>query len=178
MVGTMARDGARYRIGPLTLYADTSDLEGWLKDAGEGETYVYAIGPALGRNAVVPALARRWSDEGKVRLHREGCNYIMKRRIPAPDAVASGEREPNGEELRLLDVIQRLADEGKSLPVLELLAEMAGLSGRQAAAYRLKLLEDAKLVRVTQEHGVRVAEVIASGAKTALPQLPRAGAAR
>lgn len=167
MVGGLHREGAKYRIGPLTTYADVAELEKWLRVAVSGEKVVYAIGPALGREAATPKLARRWAEEGKVRLHRDGSKYIMARRIAADvQDEPGGAGKARSEELRLLEVITRLADQAKPLPVLELLAEMAGLSTRQAADYRLRNLQSAGLVRITTERGLRVAEIVASGART------------
>lgn len=168
MVGGLQRDGARYRIGPLTTYAEAADLEHWLRVAEPGEKMVYAIGPALGRTATAANLARRWGEEGKVRLHRDGNTYIMvARRQPGDDRADAGAHRLGPAEGRLFDVIVRLAEEAKPLPVLELLAEMAGLPTRQAADYRLRVLQGAGLVKVTSEAGMRVAEVVSTGARTA-----------
>lgn len=169
MVGGLQRESARYRIGPLTTYAEVAELEGWLRVAEPGEKMVYAIGPALGRNAAAKQLASRWHDEGKVRLHREGSTYIMVARRQVGDARPDTSAHRIGPaEGRLMDVISRLADEAKPLPVLELLAELAGLPTRQAADYRLRILQGAGLVKLTCEAGVRVAEVVATGARTAV----------
>lgn len=168
MIGAIQRDGARYRIGPLTTYAETAELEKWLLVAEPGEKMVYAIGPALGRSAPTAALARQWNAAGKVRLHRDGNAYIMVARRqsgdtrPDPRAARIGAAEG-----RLFDAICRLAEEGQPLPALEELAELAGLPTRFAADYRLRILQGAGLVRVRCENGARVAEIVETGARTA-----------
>lgn len=169
MVAGLQRETARYRIGPLTTYAETAELEHWLSVAEPGERMVYAIGPALGRSATAANLARRWGAEGKVRLHRDGNTYIMVARRQADDKrLDENARRLGPAEGRLYDVIARLADESKPLPALELLAELAGLPTRQAADYRLRILQGAGLVTVTCFDGTRVAEIVATGARTSI----------
>ena len=169
MVGVMQREGARYRIGPLTTYAEVADLERWLQVAEPNERMVYAIGPALGRKAAAAEAARRWADEGKVNLHRDGSTYVMVvRRQADDDRPETGAHRLGPAEGRLYDAISRLADAGKPLPVLELLAEIAGLPTRQAADYRLRVLQGAGLVTVMVVNGTRVAEIVATGARTAI----------
>lgn len=170
MIGGMQRQGARYRIGPLTTYAEVGELDRWLQVAEAGEKMVYAIGPALGREAAAPKLARQWSEQGKVRLHRDGPSYIMVALGRTGErSDATNARRIGPAEGRLFDVISKLADEAKPLPVLELLAEMAGLPTRQAADYRLRVLQGAGLLRVECRAGVRIAEIVETGARTASP---------
>lgn len=168
-MGGIARDGARYRIGPLTTYARPDQLREWHKHASPGDRCIYAIGPALGADPVA-ALAREMGEAGTVHLSRErderGWRYFMEKR-PSPPAQAA-KLCLGGLERQLLEALVQIADEGLPLPSFEILAERAGLSDRHAARYRLQNLEAQGHVRITcLSSGARVAEIVATGQRTA-----------
>ncbi|WP_156367255.1 hypothetical protein [Novosphingobium sp. KN65.2] len=173
-MGGIARDGARYRIGPLTTYDDPQDLEAWHRKARHGDERWYAFGPALGAEAVTAKLARKLYERGEAFLFqkREGNGYrYFIRKLAKSDDRAARSRDPSlpqGLDRQLLDALMQLIDEGLPLPSFELLADYAGLSDRHAARYRLQNLESQGHVRiVTANGGARVAEIVATGQRTA-----------
>ena len=169
----IARDGARYRIGPLTTYVDAGELEAWHVRARPGDEMVYAIGPALGHDAATPKVARRLQDRGEAMLflRREGngIHYVIRKRekAAAPRSVTSAAHAPSGPERRLYDTLVEIADAGLPLPSLEMLAERAGLSDRFAARYRLQILQSQGFVRVSGPMVGRVVEIVETGQRTA-----------
>lgn len=173
MIGRIERESARYRIGPLTTYADPGELEVWMRRAAPGDETWYAIGPALGDHAAAPKVARRLAGDGLATLFLRrvggGLHYMIRKRAPAPSAIAACGRiaQPAATERALYDVLCQIADGGLPLPSNEVLAERAGLPDRHAARYRLSLLIAAGFVRFDVIAGRRVAEITATGQRTA-----------
>lgn len=162
--GGIVRDGAQYRIAPLTTYARPDDMRRWCEGAAAGHRCTYAVGPKLGQDAAAE-LARSLEAAGKVRLSRQregqGWRYFMERRPaedPAP-AETPAQRIAGRPEGRLLDALTVLAEAGDPLPSLEALAELAGLPHRQAASYRLRLLVDGGYVTVREDGERRFIEI-------------------
>lgn len=173
----------RYRIGPLTTYADPAALRASFERAGPGKKIVYAIGPALGRDAETPRVARALAGSGAGRLHREGNRYVIVKNPaacassgastnvrPAGSQSALPGRGPGGAgfpagspEHRLLAVLEEYAADGQALPSNALLAELAELPDGEAARYRLRKLSEAGLVRVTMNGTVRRVRLTAKG---------------
>lgn len=175
MSGRLDRDSAHYRIGPLTTYADPAELGAWHRVASVGAEMTYAIGPALGASAATAKLARSLSDAGEALLFLrrvEGqVHYIIRKRERAaaglPRSVAAS--VPPGPQRQLYDALCALATDGLPLPCLEELAELARLSDRKAAHYRLNQLSTAGVVRVATVDGARVVEIVSTGLRTARP---------
>ena len=173
MIGGIEREAARYRIGPLTTYAEPGELEAWMLRAEPGDETWYAIGPALGDKAAAPKVARRFAGDGLATLFLRrvggGLHYMIRKRAPALSAVAACGRlaQPAPTERALYDVLCQIADDGLPLPSNELLAERAGLPDRHAARYRISLLRAAGFVRVEVVAARRVLEITATGQRTA-----------
>lgn len=173
MSGRIDRDSAQYRIGPLTTYADPAELGAWHQQACIGAEMTYAIGPALGTTAATAKLARKLRDAGEAMLflrRAEGqVHYVIRKRERAaaglPRAVAAS--VPPGPQRQLYDALCALAADGLPLPSLEELAELARLSDRKAAHYRLNQLSSAGIVRVATVDGSRVVEIVSTGLRTA-----------
>jgi hypothetical protein len=173
VIGGIEREAARYRIGPLTTYADPSDLEVWMRRAAPGDETWYAIGPALGEKAAAPKLARRLAGDGLATLFLRrvggGLHYMIRKRAPAASAISACGRiaAPAATERALYEVLCQVADDGLPLPSNEVLAERAGLPDRHAARYRLSLLVAAGFVQVEVGSGRRVVQIVATGQRTA-----------
>lgn len=175
MAGGIYRDSAHYRIGPLTTYADETDLRAWHRDAEIGDAMPYAIGPALGEKSATARLARSLRDSGEAILfleRREGRLHYMIRKRAKPEPARQVRIEsavPPGPQRQLYHVLCELASDGLMLPSLEDLAELARLSDRKAAHYRLNQLSSAGIVRVATVNGSRIVEIVATGLRTARP---------
>lgn len=134
----------------LTTYAREDDLRAWLASAAPGHGVTYAIGHGLGCHPVVE-IAREAERAGTVLLVQQrdrdgrGFRYIARRRADAGgagrgDGRAAGRIALAEATARVLAV---LAARAPAWPGYDTLAEAAGLPGRQAAHYRVRLLEDA-----------------------------------
>lgn len=169
------RDGAHYRIGPLTTYADPAELQAWHRRANLGAEMTYAIGPALGTNAATPVIARKLRDSGEatlfLRRQAGGIHYIIRKRakVAALQVAADEHAVPAGPLRQLYTALCTVAAEGMQMPSLEALAELAGLSDRHAAHYRLGQLSAGGHVRLLTSEGQRIAEIVATGMRTAQP---------
>lgn len=165
----MQTDGTRYRIGPLTTYADPVDFERLFRGASAGDRFVYAIGPALGKDAAVARLARQFSDAGEAHLYRErdgrGWRYCIERRCDAAAAQVATTLPPGSEEARLLAFLAE--HDGRVCPSYETMAEAADLPDRQAARYRLRKLERDGRIVVTGSGAARRVQIVAAGERTA-----------
>jgi len=184
MVVGMAREGARYKIGPLTTYAEASELRQWLLVATAGEEMVYAIGPGLSLGAETPKLARALADRGEAlllqRREGKGLHYIIRKREPReasgaadPTTMLAWDGKPEG---RVLQAVVELSDFGLPLPLYDDLAEACGLADGEAVRYRLGVLEKAGAIRLLGVTGARVVEVCSTGQRTAA--VTRRGAGR
>ena len=174
MVTSLQRDGARYRIGPLTTYADADELRQWHLVAEPGEEMVYAIGPALGARAATPKLAREISERGEGLLFQRresgGIHYVIRKREVRPAKALSASvsdawaGKPEG---RILAAVCEIADMGLPMPLYDVLAEACGLADGEAVRYRLNVLAKAGVLRLAGPSGDRVVEICATGQRTA-----------
>lgn len=167
IAGGFQRESARYRIGPLTTFADAADLEEEFEDAPAGAQFTYAIGPTLARNSSHPTvlLVRRLHDEGRVHLKQkpdgQGTRYLIEKRPEDRSAGgAAAQIRLSDYEARLFDILRGLANRAAPLPSLDLLAEQVGLPHRQAADYRLRALIKRGLILVKPVGSARFVEVI------------------
>lgn len=159
-------DAPKYRIGPLTTYAEAAELARDFARARPGAALTYAIGPALGKDGATLRLVRGWIAAGQAsalpQVRAEGGRGFVYRiskvssregkgaagnPVPsaAPDIFA-----PSSPEGRLLAVIEDVLGAGKRLPSYGELADLADdprIPDGEAARYRLKKLEAAGLVK-------------------------------
>lgn len=183
MVGGMTREGARYKIGPLTAYVEPQVLKQWHLSAVPGDDLVYAIGPGLSKSALTPKIARELAEKGEAvllqRREDSGTHYVIrKREVRAiPVACATSAHAWAGKpEGRLLTAVTELSDAGLPLPLYDDLAEDCGLADGEAVRYRLGVLAKAGLIRLFGPAGARVVEVCSTGRRTAV--CSRRGAGR
>ncbi|WP_288413810.1 hypothetical protein [uncultured Novosphingobium sp.] len=176
MMRGMQRDGARYKIGPLTAYVDPKALQAWHLTASVGEELIYAIGPALGRDAESPKIARAMAEAGEAilfqRREQGGIHYgIKKRELRAATNEAAKQqaqaRWAGKAEGRLLDAIMEIADAGLPLPLYDELAEVVGLADGEAVRYRLNVLVKGGAIKLFGPAGERIAEICATQQRTA-----------
>lgn len=167
MSGRIDRESAQYRIGPLTTYRDAADLEREFRRADVGGRIVYAMGPALTAGATIPAMMRQWQAQGLChlsRVKRDGIwHYFAEKRpmaVTAMNVVSAKQSIAGTPEEQLLNVLVGLAEAGRALPSLDLLADRADLPHRQAADYRLRLLVEGGFVRLRREGVHRFVEIL------------------
>lgn len=165
--GRLSPDTAHYRIGPLTTYVDPAELERAFRRANAGERVTYAIGPSLSPSATARLMVARWQEQGLCHMarHREGTGwrYFIEKR---PNAAASANEVSEGRSIsgrpehQLLLVLVDIAEAGRALPSLDLLADRAELPHRQAADYRLRLLVEGGFIRLRREGVNRFADIL------------------
>jgi hypothetical protein len=154
---------------------DAPGILNWVREAKPGDSAVYARGEALSRQ--VSAMAGRLQDQGLVDLTRRrdgrGWRFLIQRRS-APFRLASDRRRGRqygraSAESIILRMIRQAIRLNQPCPTNSEFADVAGLSGRIAASYRLrKLVAAGKIVLV--DHGPferRVAVLVDTGQATA-----------
>lgn len=153
-----------------TLYLDPIGLSAWLGAAIPGDKKVYAMGPALDpAHPTVRRVAGLISD-GLVLAYKYRANGVlvhgMQRRLPEPRLLAASvpaDAEP------LYRLLQDRAERAEACPSYGAIAELLGLSDRQAGRYLFQKLLKTGAVRVVvaRPRGVPVIEIAATGARTA-----------
>ena len=160
----------RFRIGPLTTYADPGELRAWLASAREGDRATYAIGPALGEGAEAKRIAAEAASCGEAHLFQKregrGWRYLIVKGA-APTGIARQPQEANGfapdsPEIAVLTYLRETISSAGACPTLEEIAEGAGLKDRFAARHRFDRLVAAGLVKVTagKAFGRRTVEIM------------------
>ncbi len=158
---------------------DGAGILEWVRNAKPADMAVYARGDNPPR--ILAALVSRLSDQGLIdptrRRDGTGWQFLIQRRAKAFSAAPGMRRGRNYGRASAETVILRMVREairlGQPCPTNSEFAEVAGLSGRLAASYRLrKLVRDGKLTLV--DHGPyerRVAILTESGLSTARAKL-------
>lgn len=178
----MARGGEA--IAEQTAWALSEDaVNRWMNASKPGDRTVYAKGNRLIRTPGVDAVSQL-HDEGELILNYRsagemGGEWIMTRRS-MPQAVPPAQRvlrpladeperdEESSAEHRVLVILRRITAFRHPCPTNAELARLAKLNNPDQAAYQLKKLITAKLIRVeTLATGFRVITVVATGRKTA-----------
>lgn len=178
-------EGVRFAIGPLTLWTAPEELRAWLSSAAPGDRCTYAIGPALADHPT-RRLAADAAKRGEVHLFQErdgkGLRYGIEKRPPSAEAGgatvhrlridAGFAASPEG---RLYRVLTEIARAGLALPNYSELAELADLTDRQAAHYRLCLLQKQGRVLVRGQGETREIEIAGKGWVTRAAGAPANG---
>jgi hypothetical protein len=159
-------------------WAMTADaVERWAESSKPGDRLVYARGVRLIRTPGVEAITQL-HDEGEVVLNwrrsAPGIGEWLATRRARPVAPAFAQRlsqplPPEGErdeEQRVLVVLRRLAAVRRPCPTNRHLAELAKLKDADQAAYQLRKLISAKIIRVETMPKGRVVTIVATGRKT------------
>lgn len=159
-VQTIAPAGMRPTIAkPMAFPIDVAVLEAWLTTAAPGDELVYAYGTAPARSAAAWVRARELADEGEVRLHQrrrgEGTTieWFAVRRQPQIDDRSSEppqQVEDETPEDAVLRILRRYAKLGLDCPTNGAIARELDCTSEQAA-YRVRRLKDAGVIRVEQQ---------------------------
>lgn len=165
---------ARVRIGPLCWVVPVSELESWVRDAGDGERFTYARGLALAQASAVVVLAREYAQLGWVRTHNLAVTgadgqretewfCVRKRPVPvdqAERAPAMAEPPADAEELdAILRALSRAANMKMVAPTNGELAGLCGIRDARRVRYLVgKLISDGA-VRIT-DHGPRARRIV------------------
>ena len=170
-----------------TAYADPLVISATLAGARDGESFVYATGPALDPGhptALVVSAALKAGTataniqgrdiHGRLRYavvklggdiaRAEGAVAILPVAVSA--RLSAGERG-------LLDLLDRAAVAGLACPSLRSLATALGLRNRSQAQYALRRLRRLGLIEIENPHRhARVVRIVSSGARTRPSRAP------
>lgn len=168
----------RFALPPLTIPIAADALQRWADAAQAGDRIAYAHGPEPWRGHATFVLAGALAAAGMVTLfqpRRPGSaifDFIAERRaadVP-PHAIETQLRATlDPEEDRVFALLRNLAAIGHSCPTDEAIAKRLGLSGADAASYRMRKLRAAGLIRVENRGPLkpRVVTIVADGRQTA-----------
>ncbi len=150
-----------------TTWADQAQLEEWFAGAAAGAQAIYASGPNLDPKHPVKALVDDWVKTGEavylpqVRLGPGMFRFAIRRARPvlrqAQDerrrgskrgSVTADEAWRETADGKVYLALVRAANMGMPCPTNAQLAEIAGLPDADAARYRVKLLNQAHLIKV------------------------------
>lgn len=177
IAAAMTRDAPPgFSIGPLTTYADPSDMADWVEAAAAGHELVYATGPGLADHPA-KRLALWWQEQGWVSLKqrrsaRAHCfDYVAERRaVGQPPEVKNKPGDGARDQMAmLLRILRRCAERGKACPSNAALATELGLRrdprGRRRAQYLFDRLAAEQRISVTGcgRNAPRVVTILAAG---------------
>jgi hypothetical protein len=160
------------------------EIEDWVRTARPGDLLIYARGvPSLVGTPQNAAAQKLWA-AGKVRLNLRrspedrALEYLMWRKAPErirsskPKLVPTASIDGRTDAARAYRVLVLNADHGRPCPSNEDLARLAGLIGKDRAAYAMRCLVQAGMIEseiVELKSGARVVTICESGRKTAWP---------
>lgn len=169
---------------PATIYADPAQFEAWLDAAAPGESFLYAVAPALDPAAPIVAAVKRARDAGAVvpvMGGRAGERRFQVQRAARPVAPpGSPERAlprlprafaatPEG---ALFALLAEIADAGLPCPSNAALARRLAWDDREQVRYRLRRLEAEGRITIRalgDRFAGRIVTITETGARTAPP---------
>jgi hypothetical protein len=174
-------------IAPAALETWTksaAQVRDWAATAQAGDTFVYARERHLSRNSEGAAAVRSLCGAGFATAYQKPAGggiseYVVHRLKPRRGSVGRDPQRPastmDGDMVRLLRVLRACvqADKPEPCPANRELAKRANLGNADRASYVLKKLiaiEAIAVEIVNKATGERVVTIVATGARTAVPQ--------
>lgn len=178
--------GAASRADGATFYADPAGLALCLRNAGIGQSFVFAKGPALDPGHAVVQLVKAEVAAGRAITHLQRgmaggdgageLRYLVKKLAvkfaPAalPDPPAA-KLHPLAQDM--YDLLVAAAEAKQPCPSNDALAELLGIADRYRARHRFDQLVKAGLIKVIEpaRFGPRIIEITATGKRTGMAQV-------